>query len=264
MQQIFDLGENFSFIPNIVFFYISLTAFFIFFTLEVLILSYYYAKGGFQKESTRESIAFLISIFNLIYLILSMANKIVVLISISYAFYILCYLYPKSQFSNDNDGIVKSITYFTFIYVYIAFFYFIVDLDTATITLIMGRSVFLLFFILLSLYKFNQYLVNKKKAIKYRIKARNELLNQNYEKALYILGKAVKFANNIWVINRTENQLNLEAIKLDKDIKEGNFEDIENLIPEKLNQKKQITGWFIGCTIFLIFIISITILFGNF
>ena len=239
-----------------------LISFFIFIVLltgELLILSQYYLKGGFQKENTKSNLNFLIVVLNIIYFGLSFINLFVFLISISVLTYWVCYLLIKSEFSNKNDSLLQINFYWILAFLYVLFSYYgNVNLNNPNEIII--YSSFVMLFILWNCYSFNRYLIYKKRAISFRNKSRAEIPKKNYNKALNYLGKAVQASNKIWGITKIENQLKIEFNNLETTIKEGNFNNLERIVLENVNQKTQMLIIFFICTI-CIFLINFFLIF---
>ncbi len=251
MLQIFILNVQLEFI-----------SFFIFITLlagEFLILFVYYVKGGFQKENAKSGLYFLILVFYFIYFGLSFINLFIFVISFSILFYWSSYIYVKSEFSNKNDGLLQINWYWSsvFFYMYMLYFYF---KNFNTLNGLIFSSIIQMMLVLWLYFTFNRYLFNKKKAVSFRNKAREELDKKKYEEALNFLKEAVQASNNIIGITKLETQLEIEFKNMETAIKEGNFKNLENILPEIINQKTQILAYFIICSIF-IFIIVLFLIF---
>jgi len=251
MLQIFILNVQLEFI-----------SFFIFIALlagEFLILFIYYVKGGFQKENTKSGLNFLILVFYFIYFGLSFVNLFIFVISFSILFYWASYTYVKSEFSNKNDGLLQINWYWllVFFYMYIVYFYY----SSYTPNEHIFSSIIQMMLVLWVYYLFHRYLFNKKKAVTFRNKAREELEKKNYEEALNFLKEAVQASNNIIGITKLENQLEIEFKNMETTIKEGNFKNLENILPEIINQKTQILTYFFVCSI-VIFIIILFLIFN--
>jgi len=251
MLQIFILNVQLEFI-----------SFFIFITLlagEFLILFVYYVKGGFQKENAKSGLYFLILVFYFIYFGLSFVNLFIFVISFSILFYWASYTYVKSEFSNKNDGLLQINLYWFLVFYYMLLLYLEI-FNSYTPNELIFSSIIRMMFVLWLYYTFNRYLFNKKKAVSFRNKAREELDKKKYEEALNFLKEAVQASNNIIGITKLETQLEIEFKNMETAIKEGNFKNLENILPEIINQKTQILAYFIICSIF-IFIIVLFLIF---
>jgi len=251
MLQIFILNVQLEFI-----------SFFIFITLlagEFLILFVYYVKGGFQKENAKSGLYFLILVFYFIYFGLSFINLFIFIISFSILFYWSTYTYVKSEFSNKNDGLLQINLYWFLVFYYMLLLYLEI-FNSYTPNELIFSSIIRMMFVLWLYYTFNRYLFNKKKAVSFRNKAREELDKKKYEEALNFLKEAVQASNNIIGITKLETQLEIEFKNMETAIKEGNFKNLENILPEIINQKTQILAYFIICSIF-IFIIVLFLIF---
>lgn len=252
MLQIFILNVQLEFI-----------SFFIFIALlagEFLILFIYYVKGGFQKENTKSGLNFLILVFYFIYFGLSFVNLFIFIISFSILFYWTTYIYAKSEFSNKNDGLLQINWYWFLVFFYMLHFYFKI-FNSNTPNELIFSSIIRMMFVLWLYYWFNRYLFHKKRAVSFRNKAREELDKKKYEKALNFLKEAVQASNNIIGITKLETQLEIEFKNMETTIKEGNFKNLENILPETINQKTQILAYFIICSI-LTFLISFFLIFN--
>lgn len=251
MLQIFILNVQLEFI-----------LFFIFIALlagEFLILFIYYVKGGFQKENTKSDLNFLILVFNFIYFCLSFINLFIFIISFSILLYWTSYIYVKSEFSNKNDSLLQINYYCFLVFFYMLYFYFRISNSYALNELIFSSILQMMFILWLS-FLFNRYLFNKKRAVSFRNKAREELDKKKYEKALNFLKEAVQASNNIIGITKLETQLQIEFKNMETTIKEGNFKNLENILPETIKQKTQILTHFFIYSI-LIFLISFFLIF---
>jgi len=252
MLQIFILNVQLEFI-----------SFFIFIALlagEFLILFIYYVKGGFQKENTKSGLNFLILVFYFIYFGLSFINLFIFIISFSILLYWGSYTYVKSEFSNKNDGLLQINYYWSsvFFYMYMLYFYF-KNFNSNTPNGLIFSSIIHLMLVLWLYFVFHRYLFNKKRAVSFRNKAREELDQKKYEKALNFLKEAVQASNNIIGITKLETQLEIELNNMETAIKEGNFENLENILPEIINQKNQILTYFFVCSIGIFIIILVLI-----
>ena len=252
MFQIFILNVQLEFLSFLIF--IALL------TGEFLILFIYYVKGGFQKENTKSGLNFLILVFYFIYFGLSFINLFIFIISFSITFYWTTYIYVKSEFSNKNDGLLQINWYWSlvFFYMYMLYFYF---KNFNTLNELIFSSIIQMMFVLTGYYLFNRYLFNKKKAVSFRNKAREELGKKKYEEALNFLKEAVQASNNIIGITKLETQLEIEFKNMETTIKEGNFKNIENIVPENINQNTQILTYVIFSSI-LTFLISFFLIFN--
>jgi len=252
MLQIFILNVQLEFI-----------SFFIFITLlagEFLILFVYYVKGGFQKENAKSGLYFLILVFYFIYFGLSFINLFIFIISFSILFYWSTYTYVKSEFSNKNDGLLQINLYWFLVFYYMLLLYLEI-FNSYTPNELIFSSIIRMMFVLWLYYTFNRYLFNKKKAVSFRNKAREELDKKKYEEALNFLKEAVQASNNIIGITKLETQLEIEFKNMETAIKEGNFKNLENILPEIINQKTQILTYFFVCSI-VIFIIILFLIFN--
>ena len=138
-------------------------------------------------------------------------------------------------------------------------FYFRISISY-TLNELIFSSILLMMFILWLYFLFNRYLFNKKRAVSFRNKAREELDKKKYEKALNFLKEALQASNNIIGITKLENQLEIEFKNMETIIKENNFKNLENILPETINQKTQIlTFFFINS--FVTFLISFFLIF---
>ena len=251
MFQIFILNVQLEFI--LFFIFIALL------TGEFLILFIYYVKGGFQKENTKSDLNLLILVFNFIYLGLSFINLFILIISFSILLYWTSYIYVKSEFSNKNDGLLQINWYWLLVFFYMLYFYFKIS-SSYTLNELIFSSILQMMFILWLYFLFNRYLINKKRAVSFRNKAREELDKRKYEKALNFLKEAVQASNNIIGITKLETQLEIEFKNIETTIKEGNFKNLENLLSETINQKTQILTYFFINSI-LTFLISFFLIF---
>lgn len=249
MFQIFILNVQLEFLSFLIF--IALL------TGEFLILFIYYVKGGFQEENTKSGLNFLILVFYFIYFGLSFVNLFIFIISFSITFYWTSYIYVKSEFSNKNDGLLQINWYWFLVFFYMLYFYF---KNFNTLNELIFSSIIRMIFVLWLYYSFNRYLFNKKRAVSFRNKAREELDKKKYEEALNFLKEAVKASNNIIGITKLENQLEIEFKNMETNIKEGNFKNLENILPEIINQKTQILTYFIIGSICIFIIILFLIL----
>ncbi len=252
MLQIFILNVQLEFI-----------SFFIFIALlagEFLVLFIYYVKGGFQKEDTKSGLNFLILVFYFIYFGLSFINLFIFIISFSILLYWGSYIYVKSEFSNKNDGLLQINYYWSsvFFYMYMLYFYF---KNFNTLNGLILSSIIQMMLVLWLYFVFHRYLFNKKRAVSFRNKAREELDKKKYNKALNFLKEAVQASNNIIGITKLETQLEREFKNMETAIKEGNFKNLENILPEIINQKTQILTYFSICSI-CIFIIILVLIFN--
>ena len=250
MFQIFILNVKLEFLSFLIF--IALL------TGEFLILFIYYVKGGFQKENTKSGLNFLILIFYFIYFGLSFINLFIFIISFSILLYWGSYTYVKSEFSNKNDGLLQINWYWLLVFLYMLYFYLKIS-SSFTINELIFSSILVMMFILFQYFTFNRYLINKKRAVSFRNKAREELYKKKYEKALNFLKEAVQASNNIIGITKLETQLEREFKNMEATIKEGNFKNLENILPEIINQKTQILTYFIICSICILTIIFVLI-----
>jgi len=251
MLQIFIFNAQLGIIP-----------FFIFIALltgEFLILFIYYVKEGFQKEETKSNLNFIILVFNIIYFILSFINLFVFIIYFGILLYWTSYIYIKSEFSNKNDGLLQINWYWLLVFFYMYFFY-LKNFDSYTPNEIISASIIQMMLVLWFYYQFHRYLFNKKRAVSFRNKAREELDKKKYEEALNFLKEAVQASNNIIGITKLETQLEIELKNMESAIKEGNFKNLENILPETINQKTQILTGLIICSI-LTFLISFFLIF---
>jgi hypothetical protein len=139
------------------------------------------------------------------------------------------------------------------------YFYFRISNSYALNELIFSSILQMMFILWLS-FLFNRYLFNKKRAVSFRNKAREELDKKKYEKALNFLKEAVQASNNIIGITKLETQLQIEFKNMETTIKEGNFKNLENILPETIKQKTQILTHFFIYSI-LIFLISFFLIF---
>lgn len=251
MFQIFILNVQLEFI--LFFIFIALL------TGEFLILFIYYVKGGFQKENTKSDLNLLILVFNFIYFGLSFINLFIFIISFSILLYWTSYIYVKSEFSNKNDGLLQINWYWLLVFFYMLHFYFKIS-SSYTLNELIFSSILQMMFILWLYFLFNRYLINKKRAVSFRNKAREELDKRKYEKALNFLKEAVQASNNIIGITKLETQLEIEFKNIETTIKEGNFKNLENLLSETINQKTQILTYFFINSI-LTFLISFFLIF---
>lgn len=236
--------------------------FFIFIALltgEFLILFIYYVKGGFQKENTKSDLNLLILVFNFIYFGLSFINLFIFIISFSILLYWTSYIYIKSEFSNENDVLLQINWFWLLVFFFMLHFYFRISISY-TLNELIFSSILLMMFILWLYFLFNRYLFNKKRAVSFRNKAREELDKKKYEKALNFLKEAVQASNNIIGITKLETQLEIEFKYMETTIKEGNFKNLENILPETINQKTQILTYFF-INSFLTFLISFFLIF---
>jgi len=252
MFQIFILNVQLEFLSFIIF--IALLA------GEFLILFIYYVKGGFQKENTKSGLNFLILIFNFIYFGLSFINLFIFIISFSILFYWTTYTYVKSEFSNKNDGLLQINLYWFLVFFYMLFLYLEI-FNSYTPNELIFSSIIRMMFVLWMYYLFNRYLFHKKRAVSFRNKAREELDKKKYEEALNFLKEAVQASNSIIGITKLENQLEIEFKNMETTIKEGNFKNLENILPEIINQKTKMLAYFITCSI-CIFIIILFLIFS--
>jgi len=251
MFQIFILNVQLEFI--LFFIFIALL------TGEFLILFIYYIRGGFQKENTKSDLNLLILVFNFIYLGLSFINLFILIISFSILLYWTSYIYVKSEFSNKNDSLLQINWYWLLVFSYMLHFYFRISISY-TLNELIFSSILLMMFILWLYFLFNRYLFNKKRAVSFRNKAREELDKKKYEKALNFLKEALQASNNIIGITKLENQLEIEFKNMETIIKENNFKNLENILPKTINQKTQIlTFFFINS--FVTFLISFFLIF---
>lgn len=251
MFQIFILNVQLEFLSFLIF--IALL------TGEFLILFIYYVKGGFQKENTKSGLNFLILIFYFIYFGLSFINLFIFIISFSITIYWTSYTYVKSEFSNKNDGLLQINWYWSLVFFYMYFFY-LKNFNSYTPNEIIPSSIIQMMLVLWFYYLFHRYLFNKKRAVSFRNKAREELYKKKYEKALNFLKEAVQASNNIIGITKLETQLEREFRNMETAIKEGNFKNLENILPEIINQKTQILTGLIISSI-LTFLISFFLIF---
>jgi len=174
-------------------------------------------------------------------------------------FYWASYTYVKSEFSNKNDGLLQINLYWFLVFYYMLLLYLEI-FNSYTPNELIFSSIIRMMFVLWLYYTFNRYLFNKKKAVSFRNKAREELDKKKYEEALNFLKEAVQASNNIIGITKLETQLEIEFKNMETAIKEGNFKNLENILPEIINQKTQILAYFIICSIF-IFIIVLFLIF---
>jgi len=225
---------------------------------EFLILFIYYVKGGFQKENTKSGLNFLILVFYFIYFGLSFINLFIFIISFSILLYWGSYTYVKSEFSNKNDGLLQINWYWSSVFFYMNMLYFYFK-NFNTLNELIFSSIIQMMLVLWLYFVFHRYLFNKKRAVSFRNKAREELDKKKYEKALNFLKEAVQASNNIIGITKLETQLEREFKNMETTIKEGNFKNLENILPEIINQKNQILTYFFVCSIGIFIIILVLI-----
>lgn len=258
MFQFFVLGESFVFIIFWVFLFLL--------TGEIFILFMIYKKKGFEEEKPRKVIYFIVILANLIYFTISLLNHFVLTISNCILAYCTTYIFVKSQFSNKIDALLRII-----LYSFLAFHFLSmsnlylntgnVDFIVKVIPVVVRTIIFGLFYI----YLFNRYIINKKKAVSFRNNAREELINENYDKALICLNSAVHYSNKIFlgalVTSNLERIVKMESETLDAFLKGNEPKNLKNIILEKIDQKNQILRNTLYCTIYCALLILAYFLF---
>ena len=225
MFQTFSIDNNLAFI-----------SFFV--VLGLLILEFIIVIVNKLKRN-RYNINVLILLFNIVYIYLNVLNPLNFIITAIIVFYWTFYLFVRSQFSNTNIVLLQINFYTVLTYFYVLNFH--VDANLFIDDII--SSISLLMLILLACFSFNQYLIHKKNVVSHRNKAIEALKNGEYESSLSNLKKAVQSSDKLGLL-KVPDQLNSEFKNLKSKIKNQNFENIEHIIPIKVNQKTQLIIWF--------------------